>query len=274
MDPHLPIMLGGETDFAVRHPHDHLTGRPWLRLHRIPALREIVEQERAISVGAAVTVAELQASPVLADAWPELPGFLDRFGSPAVRNLATVGGNLVNASPVADLAVVLLALRADLTIDGPHLPHVLRLANFFHGYKHTALRPDEVVVSVRIPRNGDHRARLHAEKVARRSHDDIASVCSTMVVSGDGPNGWGEVTLSAGGVAAIPVLLPRTASALSRRPLTEEVVTEALDQLAGEIAPIDDVRGSARYKATLLRHLVLAHLAALQPGFDYRGYLR
>jgi len=273
-EDHLPIMLGGETDFAVHHPHGFGAVGPWLRLHRFPVMRGIAEQGTTISIGAAVTIAELRSSPLLADAWPDLRAFLDRFGAPAVRNMATVGGNLANASPAADLAVVLLALRAHVTIDGPRGPRDLALARFFHGYKHTDLRPDDVLVSVRIPRNRDQRSRLHAEKVARRTHDDIASVCSTMVVASDSPDELGAVTLSAGGVAPVPVLLTATASALSGRALTEDVVTEALNRLAAEIAPVDDVRGSAAYKATLLRHLVLAHLAALCPGFDYRAYLR
>ena len=266
--------LGGETDHTVRHPHARATYGPWLRLHRLPALRGISEREPAITIGAAVTIAELQASPLVADAWPDLPAFLDRFGSPAIRHLATVGGNLVNASPVADLAVVLLALGADLTIDGPAGRRDLPLAGFFHGYKHTDLGPDELLVSVRIPDNGDRSSRLHAEKVARRTHDDIASVCSTMVVTGGGQDGFGEVALSAGGVAPIPVLLTGAASFLAGRPLTDAVVRESLDRLAADIAPMGDVRGSAGYKAALLRHLVLAHLAALHPGFDFWGYLR
>ncbi|MGB7963510.1 MAG: FAD binding domain-containing protein [Propionicimonas sp.] len=271
---HGPIRLGGETDHTVRHPHARARYGPWLRLHRLPALRGISEHETGITIGSAVTVAELQASPLIADAWPDLPAFLDRFGSPAIRHLATVGGNLVNASPVADLAVVLLALRADLTIDGPAGRRDLPLAGFFHGYKHTDLGSDELLVSVRIPRNRARSSRLHAEKVSRRRHDDIASVCSTMVVTGGGRDGFGEVALSAGGVSPVPALLRGAASVLAGRPLTDAVVREALDRLVAEIAPIGDVRGSAGYKAALLRHLVLAHLAALQPGFDFWGYLR
>ena len=269
-----PEPLAGDTDLGVRHPHARSVHGPWLRLHRLPSLRRITADEDVISIGAAVTVAELRASPLIAAAWPGLPAFLDRFGSPAIRHLATVGGNLVNASPVADVAVVLLALGAELTIDGPDGRRDLPLEGFFHGYKHTDLRPHELLVSVRIPRNRDGRGRLHAEKVAKRSHDDIASVCSTMVVTGGDASTFGEVSLSVGGVAPVPLLLTGAAVALSDRPLSEAGVRAALDLVPAEIAPIDDVRGSAAYKAALLRHLVLAHLAALEPEFDVWGCLR
>lgn len=83
---HGPTRLAGETDHSLRHPHARATYGPWLRLHRLPALRGIAEHETGITVGAAVTVAELQASPLVADAWPDLPAFLDRFGSPAIRH--------------------------------------------------------------------------------------------------------------------------------------------------------------------------------------------
>lgn len=264
-------VVGGNTDWSVRHPHAAASA-PRLRLHRQPGLRTIVEAGETISIGAAVSVAELQRDPVIGDAWPELPPFLNRFGSPAVRNLASVGGNLANASPAADLAVILLALQAEVSIDGPTGRRDLPLADFFLGYQRNDLAPGEVLVRVCIPRNRDQAARMHCEKVARRAHDDVASVASTMVVTGGDPGTFGSVALSAGGVAPTPILLPATSAALTGRPVGVGV-REALDLIPVEIAPIGDVRGSAGYKTRLLRHLVLAHVAELYPGFDVREYL-
>lgn len=267
-------LLAGDTDHAVRQAHEKTAHAPWLRLHRMPSLRALSARAGVITIGAAVTVAELQASAVIARAWPALPAFLDRFGSPAVRQLATVGGNLANASPVADLAVLLLAMDAELAIDGPDGRRDLPLADFFHGYRRTDLAEDELLVSITIPGNADASRRLHAEKVAKRTYDDIASVASAMVVTGGDAEHFGVVRLSAGGVAPVPLLLPGVAAGLSGRPVTAPVVRNALDGLGQAIAPIDDVRGSAAYKAGLLRHLVAAQVAALYPGFDVWGCLR
>ena len=268
-DPPRPgaVAVGGHTDEALAHPAGPAASTP-RRLRRSPDLRGVTRDGDALVIGAATTVAEVQASQLVARAWPALPGFLDRFGSPAIRGLATVGGNLAHASPVADLAVVLLALDAQLTLEGPDGRRELPLSEFFLAYRRTALRPDELIVTVRVPANDDGAGRLHAEKVSRRIHDDIASVNSTMVVTGGDERTLGRVVLSAGGVAPVPALLARTAAALSGCPLDPAPVRAALGHLAGEVAPIDDVRGSASYKARLLRHVVLAHLAALHPGFD------
>lgn len=265
--------VGGHTDAALAPPSPG-PAAPDRRLTRDPALRGVTADADTLTLGAATTVADLRAHPAVARAWPALAAFLDRFASPGVRGLATVGGNLAHASPVADLAVVLLALGAGLTLEGPEGRRDLPLDAFFLAYRRTALRPGEVVAAVRIPANPDGAARLHAEKVARRSHDDIASVTSALVVTGGDDRTLGDVALSAGGVAPVPTLLDRTAAALTGCPLEPAAVRDALAGLAGEIAPIDDVRGSAAYKARLLRHVVLAHLAALYPGFDPLAVLR
>ena len=186
-----------------------------------------------------------------------------------------MGGNLANASPAADLAVVLLALRAHVTIDGPRGPRDLALAGSSTVTGTPTSGPGDVLVSVSIPRNRERQGpRLHAEKVARRTHDDIASVCSTMVVASDSPDELGASHAQRRGSRAGPGAADRHGLGIVRPGPHRRCRPAALNRLAAEIAPIDDVRGSAAYKATLLRHLVLAHLAALCPGFDYRAYLR
>lgn len=278
VEPLAPVagqqVLAGETDWSVNTRGSRAAHGRWLLLSRVPSLRGITAGDGTLTIGAAVTVAELKDSPLVATEWPALPVFLDMFASPAIRHVATAGGNLVNASPVADLTVVLLALGAQLTIDGPDGPRQLPLEGFYHGYKQTDLGPGELLVSIQIPDGAGGTRRLHAEKVSKRVHDDIAAVNSAMVVDGGDPERFGDVRLSAGGVAPVPLLLTRVADRLSGRPVDAGTVREALAVLDDSIAPIDDVRGSARYKAGLLRHLILAHLGDLYPGFDASEVLR
>ena len=265
------ILVAGETDATLRHPHA-ATPPGGLRVHRLPAVRGISAVGGSLRSGAGVTVAELRSDPLVSAAWPALAPLLDRFGSPAVRNLATVGGNLVNASPVGDLGVLLLAMGAELTIDGPAGPRTLPLEQFYRGYKDVDLAVDELLVAVTVPGAAPTRT-LHAEKVGRREHDDIASVSTAMVVDGGAPGRFGAVRLSAGGVAPVPLLLRGASEALSGREISVPVVRGALALLAGETTPITDVRGSAAYKARLLRHLVVAHAATLEPRLDVWGCL-
>ncbi len=253
-------VVGGATDLAVQRPQD--TG-PRLRAHRVPGLRGITLEGGHLRIGGAVTVAELQESPLVAAAWPALGPFLDQFASPGIRNSATIGGNIVNASPAADLTVVLLALGADVALAGPNGGRTVPLHAFHLGYRVTDLHPHELLTAIRIPRNGDGAFRLHALKVARRAHDDITSVTSALVAGPGAEGRFGEVRFSAGGVAPVPLLLSDVAAALTGRPATVATVQAALPVLDDAVTPIDDVRGSARYKRDLLRHQLVAHLAAL-----------
>lgn len=261
-----PRTSGGNTDAALRQP-DPDAPEPPPPSEQPKLLRVLQVRGDDLVVGAGVTVAELQADPLVREAWPTLASHLELFGSPAIRAAATVGGNLVNASPVADLAVVLLALGARLVLDGPAGRRELPVAEFHRAYRRTALGPSELVTQVLLPRNPTGEAQLHAEKVSRRRHDDIASVCSALVVAD------GAVRFAAGGVAPIPLLLRATARALSPWPPDGDGVRDALATIPDAVAPIDDLRGSASYKTRLLQHQLLAHVAALVPGFAPLVYL-
>lgn len=270
-------MIGGETDWAVQHPYASAPAGA-LRLHRVPELRGITPDGDWLAIGAAATVAEVRESPLVAAAWPALPEFLDLFASPGIRNSATVGGNLANASPAADVSVVLLALGAEVELAGPDGARRLPLAEFFLGYRKTALRDGELITSIRVPRNADGALRLSALKVSRRPHDDITSVTSALVAGGGGAGDvarFGPVRLAAGGVAPVPFLMPATAAVLSGAPVDTTTVRGAVRAATAEATPIDDLRGSAAYKCALLGHQLVAHVDALFPGtIDWREALQ
>lgn len=265
------VAVAGETDWSLRHAHEDPQAL-W-QLHRLPELRRIDFHPEQIGIGAAVTVAELQQSPLIAAEWPELPGHLELFASPAIRNSATVGGNLVNASPIADLALILLALDAALSLQQGERTRRLPLADFYTGYRQTRLEPGEWLREIHVPRRGQ---RLYCEKLSRRQHDDIASVNLALAVNGGDARTLGEVRLAAGGVGPVPRLLADTSRALSGCALNAAAVRRALSGLDGEIAPIDDVRGTADYKRRALRHQIVAALDALHPtaGLDWQEALR
>lgn len=265
---HGRAMEAGGTDWSIAHAH-HAGLVASKRLHRVPDLRGIRVDADGLDIGAAVTVADLQDSADVAAQLSGLAAYLDRFASPAIRHLATVGGNLANASPVADLAVLFLALAADVELISPAGSRKLPLAQFYLGYKHTALEPGEVLGRIRIPAEAGRR--LLAEKVAKRLHDDIPAVSAALVATPGEPGRFGRIRLAAGGVAPVPSLLSATAAALTGAPASPATVSAALALLPGEIAPIDDVRGSAAYKARLLQHLVLDLVQRLAPDVDLTG---
>jgi xanthine dehydrogenase small subunit len=255
-------VIGGGTDVFSQKKRD-LRGAPLRFLRREARLRGIDREGDRLAIGAATTASELLESPLVASLLPGIRAPLELFASPLIRNRATVGGNLANASPIGDLSILLLALGAELALELDGAERSLPLEELFLGYKQLALRPGEIIARISIP-IPEHGARLNFEKVSRRRLLDIAGVNSAIsIVERDGA--IAAAHLSAGGVAPVPLLLAKTCRRIVGREMGEELVRDAALEAMAEVAPIDDVRGSAAYKRILLGRLVRAHFAALFP---------
>lgn len=253
------VPVGGGTDLFVQRA-ESLAAAPLRFLRRDPALRGIRRENGDWRIGGAATIEELARARALAEA---LPGFAAAFpliSSRPIRERATVAGNLVNASPIGDLTILLLALDAELVLRGPAGERTLPLRRFFLGYKKLDRRPDELVAEIRF-RQPPPDARFHFEKVSRRERLDIAAVNGAALFEMEGPV-IRRAALSAGGVAPIPLRLAAAEAALAGRKPDAAALRAAQAAAEGEIAPIDDVRGSAAYKRALLRALLAAHFEA------------
>jgi xanthine dehydrogenase small subunit len=259
------VPFGGGTDLFVQRPDELLEAKLRL-LYRRDELRGLrMEQDRCV-IGAATRWADIEDSPLLRDVLPGLAGHLKLVASRPIRHRATIGGNLVNASPIGDLSILLLALDAELALAAGEAQRTVRLRDFFLGYKKLSKRLEELVtqVSFRVPPPG---VMFSFEKVSRREHLDIASVNSAMLAVRQ--NGRAAcVHLSAGGVAPVPLYLARASQQLTGAPVTVANLRAALEAASTEISPISDVRGSADYKRGLLRQLLTAHFLRLAPEFE------
>lgn len=254
--------VGGGTDLWVQRP-DEMEEASLDLLLDAPHLTGIREEGERIVLGASTTVEEMRESLLLRRLFPRLASHLKLVSSTPIRNMATLGGNLVNASPIGDLTIFLLALDAELRLASGSGERSLPLADLYLGYKRLDLAPGEIVVSISFARPGES-TRLNFEKVSKRTHLDIASVNSALRLEvEDGAIVAG--TLAAGGVAPVPFRLPATSAGLAGRPVAAETARWAAASALEEIAPISDVRGSSDYKRLLLRQLVFAHFVELFP---------
>ncbi|MEZ4387319.1 MAG: FAD binding domain-containing protein [Candidatus Krumholzibacteriia bacterium] len=256
------VVMAGGTDLIIQQP-ELLDDDGVAFLSRRPALATIERELDHLSLGGGVTIETLKHDPDVRDLVPDAPAIIDRFASTLIRNRATVAGNLVNASPIGDLTVLLLALDASLVLVEGGARRVLPLGEFYLGYKQLQRRPGEVIESVRIP-TGVKGDAVSFEKISQRRFLDIASVNSALRARLDGPV-ITSATLAIGGVAPIPLVARNAAQALVGRVLDADVVREAAVALDREIAPIDDVRGTALYKRELARRVLIAHLLRLVP---------
>ncbi len=256
------IRIAGATDLMIQKA-DELPDSDIITFQDREDLKGITFVNGRCIIGAAVTISEAGRSEELKKYIPELPSIIRLIASEPVRNMATFAGNIVNASPIGDLSVILLALNAGVTIEGRDKARTVPLKDFFLGYKKISLTGKEYIRNIVFDYQPEP-ALFSFEKVSKRTHLDIAGVNSAMQIKMNGTN-ISDCRLSAGGVSPVPLYLRKTGEFFIGKPVTEEIIMQANSIMQEEISPISDVRGSAEYKRLLLRQLLIAHFLKLFP---------
>ena len=256
------MKIAGGTDLLVQK-HSLVRSSAIEPLFDSPGLKEIQVQHDHCEIGASVTVSDFAAHEKIADFFPQLKQYIKLISSTPIRNMATIGGNIVNASPIGDMAVFFLALDAYLLLDNKGNKRRVLLKEFFKGYKQLDKGPEEIIEKIIFPLPSGN-ALFNFEKVSKRRYLDIASVNSACLVSFR-DDIIEDIHLSAGGVAPYPTYLSATCNFLIGKKLSMTVMNESIKIMNEEIAPISDARGTACYKRLLLRQLLLAHILHCSP---------
>ncbi len=223
-------LLAGGTDLVPRLKRGVWKATRVINLKRIDTLRGISEDEEGVTIGPLTTVEALARSEVVSRRCPIVAEAARLMASPQVRNLATVGGNLANASPAADLAPPLMVLEAILWTSGPEGDRGIPIGEFFLGPGRTAIAHDEALTRIRIPAM---EGRGVFFKFSPRRAMDLAVVNVACFRSN------GDVRVAVGACAPTPIRVPADPEEAAKR-----------------CSPIDDVRGSAEYRRDLVRVLV------------------
>jgi xanthine dehydrogenase small subunit len=256
-----PVFVGGGTDLFVQRPEEmeHLQAT---YLFGDTSLKGIRQTGDRIEIGANVTVTELMESALLQSIFPRLHSSMKLVSSTSIRNMATVAGNLINASPIGDLSIWLLALNAVIVLQGKYTREV-PLKDFFTGYKIMDRQPDEIVTKIYFRRPAGQYY-FNFEKVSKRTYLDIASVNTAILLRLEGDT-ITEAHVSAGGVGPVPLYLRQTAAFLTGKSINQpgELITQANEMIGAEISPISDIRGTAAYKRLLLQQLFYAHFVEM-----------
>ena len=247
--------LAGGTDLMVQIHRGRLSPRHVVSLQRVPGL-DAIEVDGTIGIGARVTHRRVESTTAFQGSLRALVEGAEVVGGHQVRNVATVGGNIVNASPAADVVVVLLALDTTLTCLGPSGERTQGLDSFATAPGVTALRPGELLTRVSFPRLASRSATAFL-KAGRRRAMEISIVCVAARLTLDADvERCRDVRIALGAVAPIAMRARAAERYLESRPLTDETVREAGRIAAAECRPIGDVRASARYRALLVGTLV------------------
>ncbi len=245
------LYLAGGTDLMVQLRSGDLCPPALISLRRVEELRGIAgaSEGKTIEIHSMTTIGELLAHRALGAALPVLHQAARTLGSPQVRNSATIGGNLCNASPCADTAPPLLVLEARLRIEGPDGARELPLEEFFVAPNRTRLHDDEVLAAVLIDRPPPTARATFSKK--SRVRMDLAQVSLALLLDLDGAR-CNRARIAAGSVGPRPLRLREAERALEGRDLDPAVIAEASAVASGEVAPIDDVRSTATYRRQMV----------------------
>jgi putative cofactor-binding repeat protein len=272
-DPGAWLPIAGGTDVMVQYAAGKLTARKLLSIWNLPELRHIDILPDEIRIGAGCTYTDLREHKFVRRDLPLLASAAQWTGGIANQNRGTIGGNIVNASPAADSLPALLVYDADLILISARGERRLPYLSFHTGYKKTQLLPDELILAICLPRKFSHYI-PYARKVGARNAQAISKVCIAalgLLSSGaaDTPR-IEHVRVALGSVAPVPLRLVETEKAVQGKAVDRALLTAARRTAIREISPIDDIRSTARYRASVAGNLIVEFLARLSAARDPR----
>lgn len=262
--------LGGGTDLYVQQ-HDTMEHQSLDFLFDRENLNGIAQVGNSCEMGASVTATDIAGSAIFKKHFKGLKKHIKLISSTQIRNMATVAGNLSNASPIGDFTIFFLALDAKLLLnDGEH-QRMIGLREFYKGYKLLNKTAEEIIekISFNLP---DEKDLFNFEKVCKRTNLDIASVNSAICLKMENDM-IVEAGLSAGGVGPVPAYLSKASDFLAGKRISAELITDVICVAQTEIIPISDVRGTESYKRLLLGQLIKAHFIEMFPSLPLEKIL-
>ncbi|TCT12515.1 xanthine dehydrogenase small subunit [Tepidamorphus gemmatus] len=224
-----------------------------IHLGRVAGLAGIADEGDALRIGAATTYNEAAAALAALD--PDIGEVLRRLGSPQVRAVGTIGGNIANGSPIGDMPPLLIALGAEITLRRENETRLLPLERFFLEYGRQDRRPGEFLVAIRLPKPGKDTA-FRAFKISKRFDQDISAVLAAFALELDGRR-IASARLAFGGMAGTPRRAGIAETALSGASLDRpDSWKDAVAALADDFTPLSDHRASASYRLRVAQGLL------------------
>ena len=251
------VLVAGATDLGVQVNKRRLSPVAFVDLNRIPELDTIQQQREGdacrLLLGARTTWTQLAGA--IEQQVPEFHQIISIFGSPQIRHVGTIGGNLANASPIADSIPFMMVMEAELELLGPGGSRWVNINDFYLGYKQLDLQPDELIVRVGVSLPQPHES-LRLIKVSRRRDLDIATMNAALRMSIAGAT-IEQPRIALGGVGPMVIRARQTEQFLSGKAFNEATMRQAGEIACSEVTPISDVRGSAEFRDRLTRNVFL-----------------
>jgi len=250
-------ILAGGTDLLVKMRDQVLQPAVLIDLKHISDLGDIDYSEvEGLKIGALVNICDIEKSNLIQEKFSILSQAAGTLGSVQVRNKATIGGNLCNAAPSADMAPSLIGLGASVTLAGPDGESLLPLEEFFTGPGETILGKGQILKDIRVPNMKAHSEGIYL-KFSRRKATDLALVGIASVLTMDSAlDNCTDISIVLGAVAPTPLRAKRAEALLRGNKISDSLVKEAARVASEEAAPITDVRASLWYRNQIIEVLV------------------
>jgi CO/xanthine dehydrogenase FAD-binding subunit len=252
--------FAGGTDLMVLLEAGKLPHQKFINIWRLCELRGIEVSPEATSIGALTTHTEIRRHPTLRQNFPLLVQAAAETGGVATQNRGTIGGNIANASPAADSPPALLVYDAEIELRSVRGSRRVPYAFFHHAYKRMDLALDEIIARIHMPRRPGS-WKQHYTKVGTRRAQAISKICFAAALKIT--NGRIEdARLALGSIAPIPLRAMKTEALLRGNALDSTLIEAASEELTREVAPIDDLRSTARYRRRVAQNLLCDFLTS------------
>ncbi|MCF7794305.1 MAG: xanthine dehydrogenase family protein subunit M [Candidatus Cloacimonetes bacterium] len=251
--------LAGGTDINVQIKNDIIDKGEVIYINHLKELNGISESEFEISIGATTTFFEILKSPIIKKYLPFFQNSLDYFASPILQTSATIGGNIANGSPTADVMPLLLILDAKLELKSAGNSRSISISDFFKGYKLHVMKPEEIIYRIIILKNAEEGYKTFYEKVGARKTLTIAKVALAGLKK-ESFEKISEIKLAVGSLNEYARRLPKMEEYLQGKAITEIDYNKVEEILNQEITPISDLRSDKEYRYHVCANLIRTFL--------------
>jgi len=239
-------LLAGGTDIFVVLRQGSISPNYLVSLEKIPELAYIDFEDKFLRIGPTTTLREIERNKEIQEEYKALFEAVRQVGSVQVRSMATLAGNICNASPAADTATPLLVFDAQVSVLGPNGERTILLSDFFKGPKKNELKSGEIVTEVQIPR-ADKNLKSAFIKISRVSQD-LSKVNAAAALKLDSRKVCSEARLALGAVAPVPLRINKCEALVTGKSLSGGLIEEVIEALSGQISPITDLRSTSEYR--------------------------
>lgn len=245
--------IAGGTDLIIQISDGFITPQMLIDLSRIEKLKKQEKIEEGFKIGSAVTLEEIVSSKYLPQC---LIQGAKSIGSPQIRNLGTIGGNICNASPCGDILTPIIVLEGELILISPYGKRKISAKDFFVGPKKTVIAKDEILSEIIFKKKYLKEGRSSFRKIGKRNGQTISQVNVAIWVKKRGKgNEVEDIRVAVGSVAPIPLRLEKVEIFLKGRTINQETLKDALKVIDEQIKPISDVRASENYRRMVIGSL-------------------